>query len=340
MNSKKYLISISIPSYNRPKELLRLLDSIDTKYPSKIQIVICEDKSPLREEVRKIVEEYKRLTIYDLKYIENPENYGFDKNIRTLIEEADGEYILYMGDDDMFIPDALDKFISFVEQHNECGYILRSYRNIYKDGSIEYFRYYNEEKYFEPGEKTYIELFWKSVFISGVTIKKKYAENLATDCFDGTLLYQLYLLAEVCMNHPAAYCNIPFTQSVPGNAVPFFGSSESEKGLYTPGRTQKNDLNFYQGYFKITKYIDKKYNIKSTEVLKKELSKYSFPIMMRWRSYGLKEFKEFCRQLRIMELDSTIYFNVYYFGLLFFGKNNCQRIIRIIKRVLGRRPNL
>ena len=340
MHNNKYLISISIPSYNRPEELKRLLNSIDSKYPARIQIVICEDKSPLREEVRKIVEEYKRSTIYDLKYIENPQNYGFDKSIRTLIERADGEYILYMGDDDMFIPNALDKFIYFVKNHTECGYFLRSYRNVYKNGSIEYFRYYSDNKFFEPSEKTYAELFLKSVFMSGFTIKTEYVKNITTDIFDSTLLFQLYLVGEVCLNYPSAYFNIPFTQGIQGDTIPLFGNSEIEKGLYTPGRTQQNDINFYKSFFKITKYIDKKYSINSTEVIRKEISKYSFPLMARWRSCGIKEFKEYCHELRRMELDCTIYFDVYYFGLLLFGKKFCQGLIRIIKRILGRRPNL
>ena len=47
------LFSICIPSYNRPAEIRRLLDSIDTMYVDGIEIVICEDKAPKRLEVRK-----------------------------------------------------------------------------------------------------------------------------------------------------------------------------------------------------------------------------------------------------------------------------------------------
>jgi hypothetical protein len=176
--------------------------------------------------------------------------------------------------------------------------------------------------------------------MSGFTIKTEYVKNITTDIFDSTLLFQLYLVGEVCLKYPSAYFNIPFTQGIQGDTIPLFGNSEIEKGLYTPGRTQQNDINFYKSFFKITKYIDKKYSINSTEVIRKEISKYSFPLMARWRSCGIKEFKEYCHELRRMELDCTIYFDVYYFGLLLFGKKFCQGLIRFIKRILGRRPNL
>ena len=53
------LFSICIPSYNRPAEIRRLLNSIDTTHVDEVEIVICEDKSPKREEIRKQVLDFK-----------------------------------------------------------------------------------------------------------------------------------------------------------------------------------------------------------------------------------------------------------------------------------------
>lgn len=336
-----FIFSICIPSYNRPIELKRLLDSIDCIEIEKIQILICEDKSSKRLEIREVVNEFQKSTSYALKYIENKENLGYDRNLKELINKADGEYVLFMGDDDMFIKDALNKYIDFVKRHSDCGYILRSYRNIYKDGSTEYFRYYNGHRSFEKGVATYIELFDKSVFISGFCIKKEYTTPFITDQLDGSLLYQLYLLAEICIRYPAAYCDIPLTQSIVGDSVPMFGSSESEKGLYTPGTiTIENSINFMKKYFEVIQYIDKKNGINSFNIIRKNMSKYSYPtISIQWEK-GRAEYKRYVEELRKIGLDKSIYFEIYNIGLLIFGKRFCDRLIRLIKKVLGRRPNL
>ena len=80
------LFSICIPSYNRPAEIRRLLNSIDTTHVDEVEIVICEDKSPKREEIRKQVLDFKSKTQYEVNYIENEENCGYDKNLRNLIQ--------------------------------------------------------------------------------------------------------------------------------------------------------------------------------------------------------------------------------------------------------------
>ncbi len=41
--------------------------------------------------------------IIPIRYIKNPENLGFNKNFLQCFREADGEYILLMGDDDLII---------------------------------------------------------------------------------------------------------------------------------------------------------------------------------------------------------------------------------------------
>lgn len=338
---EQYLISICIPSYNRPKELRRLLDSIDSNRKDLIQIVICEDKSPARQEIFKVVNSFKSKNVYDVKYIENEKNLGYDKNLKTLIQHADAEFVMFMGDDDMFITGALDKYIDFLIVNKDCGYILRSYRSVYKDGSTEYFRYFNGNKRFEASVNTYINLFDKSVFISGFCIKREYTIQFLNNNLDGSLLFQLYLLAEVCIRYPSAYCNIPITQSIEGDSVPMFGSSESEKDLYTPGTiTIENSVNFIKKYFEVISYIDKKNQINSLPIIKKNMSKYSYPTLsIQWKK-GRKEYKRYVKELRNIGFDNSIFFEIYNYGLLILGKKNCDFLIRVIKRIIGRRPNL
>lgn len=334
------LISICIPSYNRPQELRRLLNSIDANSENIVEIIICEDKSPKREEIRKEVDEFKLDTKYFVNYIENKENKGYDRNLRELIKNAQGEYIIFMGDDDEFVPKALDKYMKFLEENNDLEYILKTARTIYKNGDIEEFRYFDKTTYFNSGFNSFITLFRKSVFISGFTIKTKSALEFETNKFDGSLLYQLYLLAEACLKGKSAYCDILLTQQYEGG-TPFFGSSSTEKDLYTPGTiTVDNSINFVGKYFEITKYLDGKYGFESTNAVKIDMSKYSYPILSIQREKGYTEFKEYAKRLRGIGIDKTIHFDIYYFGLLIFGKKKSDKIIRMLKKIIGRSPKL
>ncbi len=339
MNS--IIVSICIPSYNRPNELKRLLESIDSKkYINDIEVVICEDNSPKRKEIRKVVKQFQDVTSLMVNYIENEQNCGFDRNLRNLINNAKGEFITFMGDDDMFISNTLDSYIEYINEHRNCGYILRSYRNIYKDGSVELFRYFDTNKEFEASDSTYVTLFDKSVFISGFTIRRSYAKEYETDRFDSSLLYQMYLLAEVCRKYPSSYYHIPIVQAIEGG-VPFFGSSESEKGTYDPGEISvKNSINFMNWYVKIIDYIADKYQNDTNKQIKYNMSKYSFAFMKYQRGKGIKVFNGYVKELKKMGFDSSFYFYIYYLGLLLFGEKFCTKIIKFLKKIIGRRPTL
>ena len=335
MEEKKYLISICIPSYNRPETLDRLLHSVDTKYKAKVQIVVCEDKAPKRLEVRKVVEEFKAENVYDVKYVENEPNLGHGKNFRQCVKQADGEFVTYMGDDDVFEPGKLDGFVEFLETNRQLGYVLRAW--VSSQGE---FKYYEGLKFFEPSVETYEAFFLKSVFMSGFTIKRDYAYELpVVEELDDTLLYQLYMMAEVVMKYPSAYYPEIFVRDA-GSEVSFFGMSESEKGKYESGKLVSNNLNFIKGFLKITNYIDEKHGIGSTAHLKLQMSKYSYPMMSFTRPYGREEFKKHCARLRELGFDVSGYFNVYYYALLWLGTPFCTKMINFFKKIIGRRPNL
>lgn len=336
-----FFISICIPSYNRPATLKRLLDSIDASNFSEVEVVICEDKSPKREEIREVAREYSTNSKYAVHYVENEDNLGFDKNWRELSLQARGEYLLYMGDDDGFIPGQLDVFIEWLKKHPEPCYILRSYVRQYgrKKSEIEYFRYYDGDRFFQPGVEPYKAFFMKSISMSGYTIKRECALQFLTSDLDNTLLYQLYLLAEVCLKYPSAYCNTPCAALISDQAQ-LFGNSEVEKGMYTPGQGVGTNLNFIKAYARIAEYIDVKYALNVAGEIKNEYSKYSYYVLAGKRNSGIKAFNEYANELRAIGVGSSRYFDLYYWGLFFFGERPCTWLIRTIKRIKGRRLNL
>ena len=335
-------ISICILSYNRPETLKRLLLTLDTKHKSALEIVICEDCSPKRDEIKQVAAEYRDNSGIPLTLILNEKNLGYDGTFNQLLKNAKGDWIVFMGDDDEFVAGAFDKMFNFLQGHQELGYVMKSHYLIHDSGKKEKFKYFPSTTYFKPGLSTYKELFRKSVFIAGFTIRRDLCLPYLTDRFDGTMLMQLYLLAEVAMKHPCAYLDEPFTQQYASyahnaNDVMF----DREKNKFIPRKpTLDISLKFLDSFAMITTYMDETYSLNSTAEIKKDMSKYFYPSLAVHRANGLGLFFKYIRELNKLGFNCSIYYYIYIILLTFLGKNICDKGIFSIKQVLGRTPRL
>jgi len=337
------LLSICIPSYNRPELLKVLLESIDCD-PGRTEIVIREDKAPRRAEVRAAVQAFATTSPFRVFYEENETNLGYDGNLRRLIDAAKGDFVLFMGDDDWFQPGQLGKYLDFLEGHRDVGYVLRSFYSAHPDGELEAFHYLPRTTRLRSGIETCAWLFKRSVSISGVTFRRSSIVRLATDEFDGTLLYQVYLAAEVSYAEPSIYCEIPAAVARQSfrDDLPNFGVAEAERSRYQPGSvTVQNSINFTKSYFEISRAFDTKHGTDLTARIRLDLSKYAYPFLSIQRKRGWLAFWKYSRRLAAeTQLDATWHYTFYVLALLFLGERVCDKGIMCIKRLLGRTPSL
>lgn len=113
------LISVVIPTYGQAKYLRQALSSVLQQSYQKVEIVVVDDNdfvSKERENVRQIVREFQKLT--QLIYIELPRNSGGSTARNIGIEHAHGEYIAFLDDDDLFLPDYLECMVRELERQN------------------------------------------------------------------------------------------------------------------------------------------------------------------------------------------------------------------------------
>lgn len=337
------LLSICIPAYNRPLQLEQLLRTVDCN-PDQIEIVICEDCSPAKQEIRERVDKFQAQSSYQVRYFENEVNLGYDGNLRKIVTHARGKFVLFMGDDDIFVPNALDQFLSFLNEHADIMYVLRSYVVVHRDGVAEPFRYMAKTTNLPPGEETVAWLFKRSVVICGFTINRLEALRHSTSDLDGTLLYQIYLMAKVCLEHPSVYCDIPVVQAVQSyrDDKPMFGASTSESSRYTAGSiTEDNSINYTKSYFELTAYLDRQHRTQLTQRVRQSLSKYSYPFLSIQRKRGVLGFLNYANRLeKECGFGCTPYFYIYKWSLVLLGEAICDKTIRMIKRTLSYTPNL
>ena len=68
--------------------------------------VFSEDVARERPEIRAIASEYAERTNGKVRYFENADTLGYDGNFRNLVALSRGEFVFFMGNDDLVFPGA------------------------------------------------------------------------------------------------------------------------------------------------------------------------------------------------------------------------------------------
>ena len=70
------------------------------------------------------------------------------------------------------------------------------------------------------------------------------------------------------------------------------------------------------------------------------MSKYSYGFIKEQRNKGIKVFTHYCKELKRLGFATSPYFYIYYIGLVICGESGCNKIIALIKNIVGHRPQL
>ena len=335
-------ISVCIPAYNRAALLPALLDSVFEQDFESYDVVIAEDGSPEREEIKKVTSEYSDRYPGRLTYIENSTNLGYDGNLRNMFSLATGDYIFFLGNDDLMCAGALAKVADAVTRYPDVGVVLRTYAAFegVPENVVETFRYFDNELFFPAGAETVGALYRRSVVIPGMVFHRESALALSTDRFDGTLLYQLYLVAEILVDKNAVY--LPeVTVLYRNGGVPDFGSSAVEQGKFKPKeQTPESSLHFIEGMLDIARYVEEHRSVKIYNTIFRDMANYSYPLLSIQSNKAFPVFIKYGRGLAKLGFWKYPMFWVYFLALLLFGDKFLSRIIVWLKRKLGVTPSI
>ncbi|MDV4149716.1 glycosyltransferase [Clostridium sp. AL.422] len=128
INSENPLVSILIPAFNRPKYLELALKSVINQTYDNIEIIICDDSTT--DDVYKMMQKY--ITKYDnIRYYRNEVNLGQFENDIKLFKLANGEYVNYLMDDDLFEKTKIEKMMRYyLKDKNKEIKLITSYRKL------------------------------------------------------------------------------------------------------------------------------------------------------------------------------------------------------------------
>lgn len=340
MNRRSPRLSVCIPAYNRAKLLPPLLESIAAQDYDDYEIVVSEDASPERAEIAAVCSTYAERWPGRFAYHENARNLGYDGNLRRMFECATGEYCLFMGNDDLLCPGALAAVADCIARHPNIGVLLRSYADF--DSSPENirqeFRYFPDERVFPAGVATVATFFRRSTVISGMVIHREAALRFATYRFDGTLLYQLWVVGRVLMAMDGV--SLPRILVLRRNSSrPDFGNSDAERGKFVPGdQTPASSVHFMAGAIRIAEAVGLEGDPAVTRAIVSDYGNYSYPFLAIQARRSKSVFIRYWWSLARLGFWRNPLFHAYFIALLLLGPTIVDRIIGALKRRLGRTP--
>src|SRR3989344_2357756 len=123
VNLKNPLLSICIPTYNRPTQFRRMLTGLIPQLTDEIELVIRDDSPD--DKTRKVFDELikKFKPASKLSYFKG-EKIGLDAANLFLLENATGKYIWWFSDDDEFMPGAISRTLELVKRYPEITFIF------------------------------------------------------------------------------------------------------------------------------------------------------------------------------------------------------------------------
>jgi glycosyltransferase involved in cell wall biosynthesis len=178
------ILSIAVLTYNRSKMLDELLQSVSTNSKetlNRIEVLILDNGST--DNTSEIIERYSSLL--DIKKIREEINIRGSIRYKQLIEFSHGKFIIFPGDDDIFIERKFDDLISILEKTSDEVSIIAAAAKVI-DQQKNLLRIEYKPKNIDKKSEEIAELFEKSIywlpatFIRTSTINNLKAPNSLT----------------------------------------------------------------------------------------------------------------------------------------------------------------
>ncbi|MEX2381976.1 MAG: glycosyltransferase family 2 protein [Opitutales bacterium] len=124
------LISIGIPTYNRPDGLLRAVKSVRRQTCPRLEILISDNASTdtTQEVCQRLAESDNRI-----RYVRQPKNLGPLLNFEFLLEQSAGTFFMWVADDDTLEPNVLERYVDFLESHPDHVMVAGVVRHFFSD---------------------------------------------------------------------------------------------------------------------------------------------------------------------------------------------------------------
>lgn len=159
------LVTIGIPTYNRLTFLKEAVASaLAQTYPN-IEILICQNPhrdEKVRQSIARWCEQMQELHPH-IRHHLNAENRGAGANFNALGDQARGEYLFMIGDDDRLLPEAVEKLMAVIPGYTLAfsnHYLINAKGERLADYTAACTQFYGRQE-MPPGEVNAEQVAWQ-----------------------------------------------------------------------------------------------------------------------------------------------------------------------------------
>ncbi|GAI85614.1 unnamed protein product, partial [marine sediment metagenome] len=138
-------VSVIMPTYNRTVRIKESIQSVLNQTFQDFELIIINDGGA--DEVRKVIDSFNSNKI---KYYRLDKNCGLSTALNEGILKANGKYIAYLDDDDIYYPEHLEVLVNFLERNPSYDFVYSNswwcYGEIKNNRFVENYRKLYEKR--------------------------------------------------------------------------------------------------------------------------------------------------------------------------------------------------
>lgn len=131
------LVSVIIPTYKGSSAVGRAIESVLNQSYSELDIIVVDDNVPESEERQKTENLMAQYTSdARVRYLKHEQNFNGAVARNTGISASKGEYIAFLDDDDYYLPNRIEKSVSYLQDHKDAVGVYVGVDVIRENGTV------------------------------------------------------------------------------------------------------------------------------------------------------------------------------------------------------------
>lgn len=295
------ILSIVVLSYNRPRQIDRILKNLKCAETADFNLIIKDDCSPRQDEIQAIVESYLGQHKFDVIIHKNESNLGYDRNLLDAFNITDSEYVFLLSDDDFVDGKHISDLCQLLSMRQ-----YKFYFTPYVDSGIV--RRKDIHKY---DLCKFHEVIYNSVLFSGLIYERRAVINLPKDeLFLSNSIYSQVYLAALIIYNESAFGEAPDgLLHLGGDGENFFGKNEAatnREALRDRSGIASN-LRYQRFLLAVVAKISEETNAAIENVFKDEYNRRLVSYLLRARASGLINFNALVDSIKESKIDIAWY---------------------------------